>query len=64
MSSAGSHIVAAVLTAFMEDRPFWEGTEKQLYDELTRFKDDPVNNTRIIHAMAKLEGLRRKLVKK
>ena len=64
MSQPGTHIVAAVMVAFMEDRPFWKGNEKQLYDELTRFKDDPMNETRIIHAMAKLEKVRRKLVNK
>ncbi len=64
MSHPGTHIVAAVMVAFMEDRPFWQGTEKQLYDELTRFKNDPMNQTRIIRAMARLEDVRRKLVKK
>ena len=49
-------IVAAVLMAFMEERPFWKGTEKQLYDELTRFKDDPMNEIPVIRAIVKLKG--------
>jgi hypothetical protein len=49
-------IVAAVLVAFMEQRGSnWSGTEKQLYDELTKFKNDKVNITAITKAILKLK---------
>lgn len=48
-------VVAAVLVAFMENRPSWKGTATELHNELTKFKNDYVNEENIVKAFLKLK---------